>query len=970
MLVSEKRLKIYGFIVWGVLFMWSKILVGQQPIEGVPLMYHYERTSYNAGRQNWSIAQDTTGFLYFANNWGVLEFDGKYWDLISVPNKSIVRSVVVGMDETVYVGAFNELGYLANDTNLHKRYQSLLSKVPEQHQNFGEIWRIFPTEKGVFFASFTHAFLLRDNQIEVLLSDESLYYSYAVGNDIYVQDKEQGLRLYNGRAFQLIPNTKKFCTTYNIMAMLEFGKDSVLIGTENNGFYLLHNQKITDIELKAEEFVKNNQLFAAQKIKENRFIFGTVQNGYILTNSQGDILSHINKEKGLKNNTILSVFFDKHRVLWLGLDNGIAAIQIDAPIKTLGEAMEINGAGYTSFIDSNYIYFGTNQGLFYKSANKNNANHHYKLIKGSEGQVWALQKINNHILLSHNKGAFEVIGDQTKPIAPFDGNWTFTKLRKNKNIVISGTYNGLAKFELQNAQIVFKNRIKGFEESCRTVYEDDFGDLWVAHGYKGIFRIKLNSSKDSVVSFQLYNQSRGLPSDFGNELFEFRGQWAVSSTDGVYGFSYETNTFEKGFKYDAIIKQTNVKQAIEANNNLIWLITNTGVQYLVKQQDGTYLLKQNRLSSFNKRLIPAFEHLALYNNHLIVGYENGFIAFDTKHPIAPNQQTYCKIRKVWANDSLVYGGAKPQQSVVYLAPDKNNIRIRYSTLNSIKINNLTYSYKLNGLDNRWSKWTNSNEKEFSKLAPGAYTFEIKSKDYDGKMSLTDSFSFVISPPWHRTAYAFLVYMLIAAGAVFWLYGHIRKKIATDKQNLQQKQKEELKRQQEHYETIKLRQEKELIKLRNDNLRAEIEQQKHENILRNSELTAVTMQITHKNEVLNNLKNKISKVLLNVNIKSQKELSNLVQMIEADLRLDDDWERFEKNFELVHKGFFKRLKQHCHSLTPNDLKMCAYLRMNLSSKEISPLMNISIRSVENSRYRLRKKFRLDKDEKLTDFIIQI
>jgi FixJ family two-component response regulator len=85
-------------------------------------------------------------------------------------------------------------------------------------------------------------------------------------------------------------------------------------------------------------------------------------------------------------------------------------------------------------------------------------------------------------------------------------------------------------------------------------------------------------------------------------------------------------------------------------------------------------------------------------------------------------------------------------------------------------------------------------------------------------------------------------------------------------------------------------------------------------------------------------------------------------------LEDDWESFARHFDQVHTDFIKRLKEKYPQLSPKDLKLCAYLRMNLVSKEIAPLLNISVRGVEISRYRLRKKMQLHAEVNLTDYMI--
>ena len=101
---------------------------------------------------------------------------------------------------------------------------------------------------------------------------------------------------------------------------------------------------------------------------------------------------------------------------------------------------------------------------------------------------------------------------------------------------------------------------------------------------------------------------------------------------------------------------------------------------------------------------------------------------------------------------------------------------------------------------------------------------------------------------------------------------------------------------------------------------------------------------------------------------RKELKQVLSVLTDDTRLEDDWDNFSIHFDKVHADFLKRLKKDYPKLSPKDQKLAAYLRMNLSSKEIAPLLNISVRGVEISRYRLRKKLGLTTGTNLSEWMI--
>jgi len=153
-------------------------------------------------------------------------------------------------------------------------------------------------------------------------------------------------------------------------------------------------------------------------------------------------------------------------------------------------------------------------------------------------------------------------------------------------------------------------------------------------------------------------------------------------------------------------------------------------------------------------------------------------------------------------------------------------------------------------------------------------------------------------------------------------------------------------------------------LRNEKLQDEIS-------YKSQELANSTMLIIKKNEFLLDLK-RVLKTQKN-QLESRfpdKYYFDLVKKIDDNIASRDDWKTFETNFERAHEEFIKKLKAGYPKLTPGDLRLCAYLRMNLSSKEIAPLLGISVRGLENHRYRLRKKMGLDIDVNLSEFMMDI
>ena len=164
------------------------------------------------------------------------------------------------------------------------------------------------------------------------------------------------------------------------------------------------------------------------------------------------------------------------------------------------------------------------------------------------------------------------------------------------------------------------------------------------------------------------------------------------------------------------------------------------------------------------------------------------------------------------------------------------------------------------------------------------------------------------------------------------------------------------------EREKLKAEKSLAEIKNQQLTAQM-------LMRDKELANQTMRMIQNNEFFISLRKNLENITNQLENKDDKyAIRNTIQKINKNIESENQWKIFEMHFEDVHEEFLKRIKTEFPALSPRELKLCAYLRMNISSKEIALLMNISTRGVEISRYRLRKKLNLSTDVNLSDFII--
>ena len=202
---------------------------------------------------------------------------------------------------------------------------------------------------------------------------------------------------------------------------------------------------------------------------------------------------------------------------------------------------------------------------------------------------------------------------------------------------------------------------------------------------------------------------------------------------------------------------------------------------------------------------------------------------------------------------------------------------------------------------------------------------------------------------------FLVSLLCVLGWV--IFNRQKLKIRSNKELLQ-RQEEILQVKEQLINT-----EKENLKLLE--LKMEAEDRAH-----SKSLTAQTLHLIDKNQMLEDIQAKLKSILEEDPKEQKKRIRNLIKQIDFNFSHDTDWEDFKQTFERVHQDFFKNIQARSGGLTPAEMKLASLMRLNLNSKEIASSLGISMDSLRISRYRLRKKLNLQKDDSLQQFLLCI
>ncbi|WP_242927563.1 two-component regulator propeller domain-containing protein [Pontibacter vulgaris] len=947
--------------------------------EGIPYIRNYKLTEYQASPQNWSVVQDHRGIMYFGNNYGVLEFDGNYWRLLGLPNRSIVRSLAISKSGRVYVGGQNDFGYLQPDKQGMMAFVSLKNAIKGDDRNFADVWNIYTHDDEVFFCTVSGIYHYKNEKVKVYRApaDPSGFPFYVQGR-FFVPVLGKGLYELRDEKLTHVPGSEKIAS-YSIASILPYPGGKALILTEENGIFIYDEYSgFSQSNWGIEDFLKKNKINIATTLTEG-YAIGTTLNGILIIDTDGIPRQHLNRERGLQNSTVRSIYQDKKGNLWLALNNGIDFIESNSPFTLFDTRMGVPGTAYTSLFDNNKLYLGTSDGLFYKqvSAQENPLNPiPLQGIANSEGQVYNLQKINGKLLLSHHKGPFEIIDNKAVKLSEHQGSWMFMQLKKHPEYMVCGTYYGLLLYKMVNGQLVFQRKLEGFNTSARIMEEDSDGNIWVAHGYVGLFKLKLADNLQKIDKVSFYNQKHGFPSDLGINVFKINGRLVFTGLSGVYTYNKSTDRFEI---YDELNKHFDktkqVRKLVEDKEGNIWFSAGNEMGFIRKLSNGSYETIKNVFNKLEGKLVGGFEHLAYYNNqHVLIGIDEGFVhyrpTFLQNNILEDKFNVLVRQVKVTAQatDSLVYGGANPGQEsgakqVSSFLYKFNSLKFTYGAIVYDGIEHVQYQYYLEGFDEGWSPWTNALQKEYTSLREGTYTFHVRARNIYNQESEEATYTFRILPPWYRSAWAYMVYALLGVFAIFLLRKIIKIRIRRAEEQLQQEQEKALKLKEAQHKEEVLKAEKEIIRLNNEKL-------EHELNHKSRELSSSAMHVMQNMEAVYKVKNQLEEVMEQVSDKETRhQLRKILRSVDEEIKIENNWEQFEAHFNQVHQDFLKRLSIDYPDLTQKDLKMCAYLRLNLSSKEIASLLKLSLRGVETSRYRIRKKMNLDQDVSLTESILK-
>ncbi|PZP52353.1 MAG: hypothetical protein DI598_00865 [Pseudopedobacter saltans] len=957
---SCRRLTIFCFV-----FFFTNACLAQFNI-GIPDIKNYTRTIYKAGSQNWAIGQDANGIMYFGNNEGLLTFDGYRWRLYPLPLKGNIRSLAIDKNK-IYVGGQEELGFFVGGDNGDLSYHSLKYLIPKEYRrDFAEVWNIIVANGTVFFRSNRHVFVLEKGKISAF---QSYNWSFLgnINGQVFAFDDSKGLCEYDSKGnWKTVIEKSLFPKNVQINGLMLIN-GAIWIATYNDGIYKWIGNDLKVIETPSTGQLKNQMIYGMVALSPSEIAFTTNLNGCFVLDTLGNYVTRYTHQEGLQNNNVICSYVDKDHNLWLGLSDGIDIVEYGKPIRSISPGENGSIAGYSSGVFRGQLFLGTATGVYQYGHNTNNTMSSGQLLPFTNGQNLNITPIDNDLWIGQYKSAIVYSNERTQVVNRLPtGFWNFQKL-PGTDYVIAGTYNGIHYFRSKDGRVEDIG-IEALFESAKYVVATP-KVIWAMHPYKGLYRVDLSNKGLPIKITHIYNAP--FLAKNNNHLFKIGDRVVLTSERGIYEWDAQKDSFIPSDYFKSIFHNISIDYLVMNERKEYWFISNGEMGVALPEKDKyriVYFPDLNGRLQFgeNQSIMPFNDSCA------IVAAEKGFFYVDYIKYKSQKKSFPLLIRSFHIQtpnkDSILFGGYTfANEKMPKLSYQYNSVLLTYAVPVFGYAPPIEYSYRLEGFDQTWSVWSEKSEKSYTNLPPGNYRFLVRAKNsYNNNIKQTN-FSFVVMAPWYRSVVAYTCYFLILVIGVYWfsLFQH-KRYIAMQEAKLKEQKETHDRREQQlslHHSLLQEKKEKQLAEMTNEKLAIELE-------MKNTTIASNAMLLIQKGELLSKVKKDLSSLLDMGNAsQTSSQIKKIIRTVESELNNKEDWEKFASHFDSVHENYLKKLKENYPQLTYSDLKLCALLRLGMSSKEIASVLNISLKGVEVSRYRLRKKLHMEEEQSLFDFLMQ-
>ncbi len=864
----------------------------------IPFVKSFKKSDYKAGRQNWDVAEGKDGIVYFANTDGLLCYIFGEWDLQTLEKGGSVRALHVEND-TIWVGGIEEYGYFFKNANGSLEY----NKLGDLESRI--IWNVIEYEGQIIYQSYLYLIIYDKATKKTKFSSfTEEFWTIIEWKDELWAITTQGVmgvirddRFYHREVFsQQISSEVRDVFIHN---------DQLFI-VSLDGIFRYDKNTLSQLDFGGR--LDGVQFFTGGSQSDNSFVLGTVTSGLLIVNYASGEISTIGTSEGLLDNTVLSLKTDGDKSVWLGLDYGIAKVELKKSIYPIFA----NGATYHIENIGNSTYLSTNKGAFVSENNQR-----FEFIEGSAGQVWRIREINNRLYMCHNKGAYKIINNKLQPDFEDTGVMDIARFGQSDYYLLSA-YTGvlLVKYFQDKFHFVSNLNVWG---NPKLYYDSKSDCIWG------------DTKKKPLVKFQLMNDEVDVKRYGDIERF-FDTQSGLVFYDGMNLMTYapDADAFTEIQKapYSHVAEKGISALDIALNNGAIAYVANDEIKLFVTLPDGTVHSYEKFISSVKYDLIEADPFLNFYNNELRIATDRGVVVFNLEYQSSSIQEkpviTSVNIGSKGIYQKLFFPF---KDSTINLAKGRYNLQFQFASPYS-DYEFTEFRYKLDPYDKEWTEWENKiYKKEYTGISGGEYRFLLQTRVNQSVIKQT-VLNINVKRQWFQNMLivipSILIVLFVFAYVAFLIIRAIKERVHLNKLAYEKRLKQDA------------------VKSKNEQLMQFLE------------------VISHKNSFLQDIKAILGRM-------RNSESTRCVKKIDEELNNEKKNFIYHKLFSENNQELVIRISKEYPTLTNNDIRILTLVRANMSSKEIAAILNISSSSFDTSRYRIRKKLGLNHDDDLNSFI---
>lgn len=898
---------------------------------------NYNYKNYKGGIQNWGITISPEQILYSSNNNGLLRYNGNDWTLLEPGERSTVRTVCC-IGDRIYTAGDNNIGYWKYDMNGEISYTSLLPLVNKLGVKGETFWSIAEAEGKVYFHSFGNIIWYDGKDMDYLVRNDCCVSLYPTNEKLFTQK-------CGGPLMQIRDNRlENFCEDAIFMNgetrfMFQIAGDEYIIGQTNGKIYTLKDNNVTLL------FQLENANHIPVRIdcgsiwKNELLAVGTIGDGLFLINLTNGQQTHYHSSQ-LQDLNIHGLCFADENFLWLSLDNGISSVILE-PATYLWKTNIDIGTFFDAASFNGKTYIASNQGIYMYEENG----------KKMQTSMYPLQFCNlkSELLCGTTTQLFKMKAGQTnfEPFCDINGVRQFEYIAdRGDEYIFLRSYSGIALLEYKGNTWKYLSLLLNTEDYAN-IMPENLHTVWAIHPEKGIFRLRINKDLNQITDFENFSEIDGYANYNRISLFKVEDKILFATPKGIYMFDITNKSFRKQEQISGEILYLNKLQSIKpAYKNDIWVATDEELfLYHISDLSAGLIMhwpfvdnelmlydKHYNLKSINDSItfVSTCEGTVVINNKMVSR------CAENRYPL--RIETFC-----FTDNDNATSYADFHQQEIELPNTATNITIQVTT--GLETHATSIAYRLPGVANDWSTWQTSGTIHFTNLPSGSYQLEIKDSNQNSLIV-----PILVSPPLYKRTWMIMLYILIlimiTVGIVTFISERKRRILLRKYRKEQRKHTEEL--QKQAYEQLQ-------EKVKNQ-----------ENELKNR-----MRFLTQKQELLDSIAEEVETQKKELADRYPNKLyQRLMKIIQEGTTEKDKFLSFENYFVEVHYEFMLRMQKTHPSLSASELKFCCLLRANLSTKEISVIMGIALRSVELKKYRLKQKLNLDANSSLTSYILSI